>query len=179
MQQDLLAALDTGHGLVLVTGPTGQGKTTAIAAALADQLCPANVVFSGDLRDVESAFRAVSLARERTVLAVLRIHRAADAFGRLRDMGIPAADVADVAHSVFTTRLLRPDAGVGATPILIHEQLVVTPAIRGLILSDADADTIHRRAIADGMRSLRQCGLDLVYMGNLQREAIFDATPED
>lgn len=177
MQQDLLAALGTGHGLVLVTGPTGQGKTTAIAAALADQLCPANVVFSGDLRDVESASRAVSLARERTVLAVLRIPRAADAFGRLRDMGIPAADVADVAHIAFTTRLFRP--GGGATPLLVHEQLIVTQAIRDLVLSGAGADTIHRRAIVDGMRSLRQRGLDLVDTGKLRRDSMLDATPDD
>ena len=57
-------------------------------------------------------------------------------------------------------------------PILVHEQLVVTQAIRGLILRGAEADVIHRQAIADGMRSLRQSGLDLV---NLTSKTIMRA----
>lgn len=179
MHHDLLAALGAARGLVLVTGPTGQGKTTAIEAVLADRCCPANVVFSGDVRDAGAAVRVVSLARARMVLAVLRISRAADAFGRLSDMGIRAQDLADVAHVFFTTRLLRPGDGVGGAPILVHERLVVTPAIHGLILGGADADSIHRRAIADGMRSLRQWGLDLTHTGQLRRDAMLDATPED
>ena len=64
MQHDLLSALGAARGLVLVTGPTGQGKTTSIEVALADRSCPSNVIFSGDVRDVEAAFRErVSQAR--------------------------------------------------------------------------------------------------------------------
>lgn len=93
--EDLLAALGQVSGLILVTGPTGNGKTTAIEHVLGDPRCPPNVTFIGDIRgEVEDAFRAVQLARSQTVVAVLRIPRAAGAFSRLSSMGVPAIDLA-------------------------------------------------------------------------------------
>lgn len=77
MQADLLAALGTTSGLILVTGPTANGKTTAIEEALADPRCPPAVVFIGDLRGgVEDAYRAIRIARSQVVIAELRITRA-------------------------------------------------------------------------------------------------------
>lgn len=176
VDQELLSALAAGPGLVLVAGSTGQGKTTMIERVLADATCPPNVAFIGDIRgDVEDATCAVRLARSQAVLAVLRIPHAAGAFARLIALGIPASDLAEVTRSVFSTRLIRRPLDV----LLLYERLVVTPAIRGLVLAGADADAVHRQAIADGMRSLRQNGLEHVRAGRLTHETVVDMTPDD
>jgi type II secretory ATPase GspE/PulE/Tfp pilus assembly ATPase PilB-like protein len=175
---DLLAALvEAPRGLIVVTGPTGHGKTTAIEEVIADPMCPSNVAFVGDIRgDVEPALRAVELARSRRVLAVLRIPRAAGAFTRMSDVGVPSSDFADVVHMIFTTRLFRITA---AKPLLIHERLVVTDAVRALVLAGADAEAVHRQAMAEGMRSLRQTGLEEVEAGRLPEGAVVEMTPDD
>jgi hypothetical protein len=70
------------------------------------------VVFMGDLLgDLEPARRAVTVARSRVVVAVLRIQRAAMAFARSIDMGVPATEVAAVSRLAFSTRLFRPSEG--------------------------------------------------------------------
>jgi type II secretory ATPase GspE/PulE/Tfp pilus assembly ATPase PilB-like protein len=106
---DLLAAIvEAPRGLIVVTGPTGHGKTTAIEGVIADPMCPSNVAFVGGIRgDVELALRAVRLARTKLVLAVLRIPRAAGAFGRMSDIGVTSSDFVDVVRMIFTTRLFR------------------------------------------------------------------------
>ena len=176
MHEELLSALIQGPGLILVTGPAGQGKTTAIEGVLADSRCPRDIAFLGDIRgDVQEAARAVQLARSQMVVAVLRIQHAAGAFARLLDMGVPASDLVDVVRTVFTTRILRLPSEV----LLLHERLVVTPAIRGLIVAGADSEAIHRRAIADGMQSLRKVGNELVRAGRVPADAIADLTPDD
>lgn len=178
VHHDLLSAIAVPRGLVIVASPTGQGKTTAIEKVIADPACSPNVDFVGDLRgDLEAARRAVSTARSRVVVAVLRIQRAAGAFLRLIDMKVPAAEIGDVALAAFSTRLFRPPSQPDF--LLVHEQLVVTDAIRALIVTGADPDAIHRLAIADGMRSLRQVGLDEVLAGRLTREAVDEMTPVD
>lgn len=177
MHNDLLSALTEASGLILVTGSTGHGKTTAIEAVLADPRCPPDIVFVGDIRgDVRDALRAVQLARTQNVVAVLRIPRAAGAFGRLTAMGVPARDLAEVVRVVFTTRLMRT---ADSEPLLLHERLVVTSAIRELVLVDPNEDAVHREALADGMRSLRQVGMDHVRAGRLTPTAVAQATPDD
>ncbi|MBX3157110.1 MAG: hypothetical protein KF773_14135 [Deltaproteobacteria bacterium] len=176
MHEDLLSALGEGCGLILVAGPTGHGKTTAIEAALADPRCPSNVIFFGDIHgEDQDAFRAVQLAGSQVAVAVLRIPRATGAFARLTDMGVPGRDLVDVVRTVFTTRLLRPAQSM---PVLLHERLRVTNALRELVLVDPSEDTVHRQALADGMRSLRQAGLEHVRAGRLTQAAVVDATPD-
>jgi type II secretory ATPase GspE/PulE/Tfp pilus assembly ATPase PilB-like protein len=181
VHRDLLAGVQAPRGLILVASPTGQGKTTAIEQVLGDPACPRDVVFMGDLGgDLDAARRAVSVARSQVVVAVLRIHRAAGAFLRLIDMGAPSPAVAEVARMALSTRLFRPsDDEAGTDFLLLHERLVVTGPIRALIVAGGDPDAIHRRAIAEGMRSLRQLGLEQVRARHLSADAVAAMTPED
>jgi type II secretory ATPase GspE/PulE/Tfp pilus assembly ATPase PilB-like protein len=181
MHRDLLAGVQAPRGLILFASPTGQGKTTAIEQVFADPACPPEVVFMGDLGgDLNAAQRAVSLARSQVVVAVLRTHRAAGAFLRLIDMGAGSPAVAEVARMAFSTRLFRPsDDEAGTDFLLLHERLVVTDAIRALIVAGADPHPIHRLAIAEGMRSLRQLGLEQVRAGRLSADVVAAMTPED
>ncbi len=181
VHDDLRSALMMPSGLVLVAGPTGQGKTTAIEEVLALPACPPNVAFVGDVRgDREHARDAVSTARSSVVVAVVRIQRAAGAFLRLLDMGVPAAELAEVARTAFTTRLFRSTTN-SDTPetLLLHERLAVTEAIRALITAGADPDAVHQQAIDDGMRSLRQLGLDHVKAGRLTLQQVDEMIPAD
>jgi len=177
MHRELLRVLDAPDGLILVAGYTGQGKTTVIEGVLADPGCRSDVAFVGDIRSVEQALRTVALARAGVILGVLRIGQAAGVFGRLIDMGAAARDVADIVRVAFATRLFRPPRA--ARFMLLHEDLRVTDAIRALILAGADVDTIHRQAIAEGMRSLRKAGLVEVDMGRLPRDYVIEMTPDD
>lgn len=91
LHKELLSALHAQRGLLLVAGPTGHGKTTAIERVLSDLACPPNISFVGDLRgDLDAARHAVSASRSCVVVAVLRIPRAAGAFRPLLDMQIPS-----------------------------------------------------------------------------------------
>lgn len=174
--QALITVLAGGPGLILVTGPTGQGKTTLIEEVLGDVACPPDVVFIGDVRaDVAETERAVQLARSQVVLAVLRIQRAAGAFARLIDMGISANELAQVTRAVFTTRLFR----LRSEAVLVHEHLRVTAAIRDLVCAGADPDKVHRQALADGMRSLRQVSLGQASAGRLSLQEVVQMTPDD
>jgi type II secretory ATPase GspE/PulE/Tfp pilus assembly ATPase PilB-like protein len=88
-------------------------------------------------------------------------------------MGADVAQLAAVSRISFGVPLLP------GTPIQLHEELIVSDSIRALIASAADSDQIHRQAVAEGMRTLRQAGLDEVAAGNLHLEAVLDFTPED
>jgi type II secretory ATPase GspE/PulE/Tfp pilus assembly ATPase PilB-like protein len=181
LHRDLLSGLKSPRGLILVASPTGQGKTTAIERVLLDSACPPNVVFMGDLRgDLDAARRAVSTARSSVVVAVLRIPRAASAFRRLIDMSVPATELSEVSQLAFSTRLFRPSEGDTRQEFrLLHERIVVTDAIRSLIIAGAGEDAIHRCAIAEGMSSLRQVGLEQVRAGHLTPAAVATMTPDD
>ena len=102
------------------------------------------------------------------------------AFARLIDMSVPASEIAAVSLLAFSTRLFRPSEGDTRQEFrLLHERIVVTDAIRSLIVEGADQDAIHRRAIAEGMCSLRQAGLDQISAGHLTPEAVATMTPDD
>jgi type II secretory ATPase GspE/PulE/Tfp pilus assembly ATPase PilB-like protein len=135
----------------------------------------------GDIRgDIDAAHRAVAAARSNLVIAVLRIPRASMAFARLIDMSVPASEVAAVSLLAFSTRLFRPWVGAPRPEFrLLHERIVVTDAIRSLIIEGADEEAIHRRAIAEGMRSLRQAGLEQLRAGHLTSESVATMTPDD
>ena len=47
----------------------------------------------------------------------------------------------------------------------VYELMVITPAIQKLIVPGAEADTIHRTAIAEGMTPLTQAAVQLARSG--------------
>ncbi|CAN5782010.1 hypothetical protein BH11MYX2_BH11MYX2_13250 [soil metagenome] len=176
-EQDLFLALAEGRGLILVTGPTGQGKTTAIQRALADARCPRDVAFVGDIRgDVTDVHRAMQLARDRPVVAVMRSGEGAGVFARLMDMGVPARELADHVSTLFRLRLVRRTE---SERVLIHERLVVTDAISELIRASADPVVVQRQARADGMRTIREVGMAYVQAGVLAEIDVTYMTPGD
>jgi type II secretory ATPase GspE/PulE/Tfp pilus assembly ATPase PilB-like protein len=57
--------------------------------------------------------------------------------------------------------------------------MVVTEAIRSLIIAGADEGAIHRCAIAEGMCSLRQPAVEQRRAGHLTSALVATMTPDD
>ncbi|MGV8082433.1 MAG: GspE/PulE family protein [Coriobacteriia bacterium] len=82
-------------------------------------------------------------------------------------------DSDNVPKSVYRAVGCRRCGGTGYQGRLgVHEVLLVTEQIRALCVSGASAEEIRREAIAEGMRTLRQDGLEKVRMGFTSIEEI-------
>ncbi len=242
----LHAILDRPNGILLVTGPTGSGKSTTLYAALERLNCAArkiitvedpveykidglnqiqvkpeigldfarslrsilrhdpDIIMVGEIRDAETARIATQAALTgHVVLSTLHTNDAASAVTRLLDMGIEDYLVTSTVSGVLAQRLVRvlcrecrepttpSDAylealatrgsaqhvcfgavGCGACRgtgyrgrAVIAELMEVNNALRHLILAKNDSVQIRSTAIAEGMQSLFQSGLDAVTSG--------------
>jgi type IV pilus assembly protein PilB len=238
-------AIGATHGAILVTGPTGSGKTTTLYAAMTEVNTPdktlitvedpveyelegvkqvqvntksglsfasgvrsmvradPDVIMVGEVRDAETAQIAIDSALTgHLVLTTLHTNDAPLAAARLVDMGIEPFLVASGIECVVAQRLVRRlcdckqpvklssevlrengfDAEQGFTAhapgacvrcahtgyrgrIGLYEVMVVSDALRCLILEKASADDLRRTAQAEGMRTLRQDGLEKIRAG--------------
>lgn len=231
----------SSHGIVLVTGPTGSGKTTSLYAALRDinsseknimtiedpieyQLegvgqiqvnqktgltfakglrsivrQDPDVILIGEIRDKETAEIAIQSALTgHLVFSTLHTNDAASAITRLVDMGVEPFLLSSVLRAVVAQRLVRvlcphckkqydssddcvidkavpfqkDEKGEGWRPVgcsncmetgykgrcAVYEIMPVTDAIKSLIVRNADSNEIHRKAVEEGMHTLKQNG---------------------
>ena len=238
--------LHLSHGIILVTGPTGSGKTTSLYAALSSINSPdkniltiedpieyqldgigqmqvnpkINLTFSsglrsmvrqdpdvilvGEIRDRETADIAIHAALTgHLVFSTLHTNDSASAVTRLTDMGIEPFLVSTAVQAIIAQRLVRllcthckeayePEEAQWAElrssrevtgPIFradgcekcletgyrgrtgIYEFLLLSEAIKGLVLKTSDANQINKVARAEGMASLREDGINKVMEG--------------
>ncbi|CBL46668.1 Type IV fimbrial biogenesis protein, ATPase [gamma proteobacterium HdN1] len=145
-----LAALDQPQGMILVTGPTGSGKTVSLYTGLnilntgernistAEDPAEINlegvnqvnvnakvgltfsvalraflrqdpdVVMVGEIRDLETAEIAIKAAQTgHLVLSTLHTNSAPETLTRLRNMGVPAFNIATSVSLIIAQRLAR------------------------------------------------------------------------
>ena len=220
------------NGIVLVTGPTGSGKTTTLYSSLSTINDPSksivtiedpveyrlpgirqtqvnpkvdltfatglrsilrqdpNVIMVGEIRDVDTAQIAIQAALTgHLVLATLHTNNAAGAVTRLLDIGVEPFLLASSIIGVLAQRLVRLKckecAGKGCKTCgetgykgrtSIFELLVFNEQVRALTLRKASADEIHRLAVAEGMKSMRDNGMDKVAKGLTTQEEIIRVT---
>jgi general secretion pathway protein E len=238
--------LHLSHGIILVTGPTGSGKTTTLYAALSSINSPdkniltiedpieyqldgigqmqvnpkinltfaralrsmvrqdPDIILVGEIRDRETADIAIHAALTgHLVFSTLHTNDAASAVTRLTDMGIEPFLVSSAVQAIIAQRLVRllcphcketyePEeaqwAELGSSrevagPIFradgcekcletgyrgrtgIYEFLLLSEAIKGLVLKTSDANQINKAARAEGMASLREDGINKVIEG--------------
>ena len=238
--------LHLSHGIILVTGPTGSGKTTTLYAALSSINSPdkniltiedpieyqldgigqmqvnpkINLTFSsglrsmvrqdpdvilvGEIRDRETADIAIHAALTgHLVFSTLHTNDSASAVTRLTDMGIEPFLVSTAVQAIIAQRLVRllcthckeayePEEAQWAElrssrevtgPIFradgcekcletgyrgrtgIYEFLLMSEAIKGLVLKTSDANQINKVARAEGMANLREDGINKVMEG--------------
>jgi type IV pilus assembly protein PilB len=238
-------AIHASHGGVLVTGPTGSGKTTTLYAALGEVNTPdktvitiedpveyeldgvkqvqvnvkagltfahglrsmvrsdPDVIMVGEIRDRETAQIAVESALTgHLVLSTLHTNDAPMAAARLIEMGIEPFLVASGVDCVVAQRLARrlceckephklsaemlqengfdTDEDIdGFEPgrcvrcggtgyrgrVGLYEIMQMTDRLRTLVLEKADGDSIKAAAREQGMRTLREDGLEKVREG--------------
>ncbi len=256
--QEMYKLITLSHGIVLVTGPTGSGKTTTLYAALNHinspdkniltiedpieyqldgigqmQVSPKidlsfarglramvrqdpDVILIGEIRDLETAEIAIQAALTgHLVFSTLHTNDAASAVTRLIDMGIEPFLVSSSVRAIVAQRLVRrmcplcrrsyvpsveqldewgmgslENGGVlyeagGCAHCLetgyrgrtgIYEFLHLDDAMSSLILQTSDANQIRSAAMARGMRSLRESGMDLVAAGETTVSEILRVT---
>lgn len=131
--------------------------------------------------------REVDLARiglERSRLAA-RLARPATRYAKTPFGGSPAARVAADIVNGYPVTLYRA-RGCSACQNTgyqgrtgIYELLLVTDAIRGLVLKNSDSPTIHRCALDEGMDSLRDDGARKVLEGATTIEEVLAATQDE
>jgi type IV pilus assembly protein PilB len=239
------AAIGTTHGAILVTGPTGSGKTTTLYAGMAELNTPdrtivsvedpveyelegvkqiqvnsktgltfatglramvradPDVIMVGEIRDTATAQIAIEAALTgHFVMTTLHANGAPLAAARLIDMGIEPFLVTSSVECVVAQRLVRrlcecklpvkltkhvlaengfheargftayePGACVrcgqsgykGRTGV--YEVMTMTDSLRRLILAKASQDELRAKAREQGMRTLREDGLEKVRHG--------------
>jgi len=253
-------ALNVPHGIVLVTGPTGSGKTTTLYAGLSQindterkiitiedpveyhlhginqiQISmkagltfgkglrailrhDPDVVLIGEIRDRETAEIAVQASLTgHLVFSTLHTNDAPGALTRLVDMGIEPYLVTSSLEMVLAQRLVRlicedcrepyepedlaafrAQFGDDAPTTLyrgrgcrhcqgsgyrgrtgIFEMMLVSDAIRSLVLERAPATAIRRQGAAEGMRCLREDGWRLVRNGRTTLEEVLRVTKDE
>jgi type II secretory ATPase GspE/PulE/Tfp pilus assembly ATPase PilB-like protein len=175
----LAETMQSPSGLILVCAPTGMGKTTTVLRAFEQHHraggATDSIVLMGDIRDSGRALASVALAKSGLlVVAVLRIPSAAGGFGRLIDMGADAEDLARVGVCSFGLRLMPGVRG----RICVYEKLVVSDGIRELIARNVGSEIIYRRAVAEGLRTMREQVLDYVAAGEATLDSADMFTPE-
>jgi type IV pilus assembly protein PilB len=257
--KDFKDAIYKPYGMVLVTGPTGSGKTTTLYSALSDlnkiavnistaedpveyNLVGVNqvqmhddiglnfaaalrsflrqdpdIIMVGEIRDFETAEIGIKASLTgHLVLSTLHTNDAPSTVNRLLNMGIEPFLVASSVNLIMAQRLARVicnnckeaslvedeviaelgwtgdpftpchGAGCGACAntgyrgrIALYEVMPMGDAVREMVLSGATALELKRAAVQDGMKTLRQSGLEHVAAGTTSVEEILRVTLAD
>ncbi|MBF0243873.1 MAG: Flp pilus assembly complex ATPase component TadA [Planctomycetes bacterium] len=248
------------NGIVLVTGPTGSGKTTTLYACLNEINTPDNkiitnedpveynidgliqvpidpgvgltyakslratlrqdpdVILIGEIRDKETATIAIEASLTgHLVFSTLHTNDAPTTITRLTDMGIDNFLVTATLEAVIAQRLVRTictHCKIAYTPtqesimqlgidpsgidkeirfyrgegcdecrgtgfrgrVAIYEIMEMSPRLRDLILAGRSRQELQEAAIAGGMRTLREGGIERVFSGITTIEEVIKET---
>src|SRR4030066_361223 len=194
--QSFMDALNKPYGMILVTGPTGSGKTTTLYSGLNYLNKPGINIKTGE-DPIEYNFLGINQVQMKeeiglTFASALRsfLRQSPDIIlvGEIRDFETAeiAVKAALTGHLVLST-LHTNDApssvsrllNMGIEPFLISASVILIMAqrlIRKMVLEGASADEIKKTAIRLGMKNLRMSGLTKIKEGITSMEEVFRIT---
>jgi len=186
------------HGLVLVTGPTGSGKTTTLYAALqsrdasAEKIVtvedPVEYQLAGVTQVPVHRHAGVTFGSAMTghlVFSTLHTNDAIGAIPRLLDLGVPEYLVAATVEGVIAQRLVRTVCadcrGDGCKAcrntgyrgrVGVFELVSMNDELRDAVTLRASRDTLRRLATDAGMRPMNEDAFAKVRAGLTTTEEI-------
>jgi len=163
-----------------------------------------DIIMVGEMRDTETAHIAVQAALTgHLVLSTLHTNDAISGITRLLDMGVEDYLVTSTVNAVFAQRLVRKlcehckaphaDRDTEMVPVgcddcgqtgyrgrvMIYELFEIDEVIRKLILAQAGTDELRDKTRAQGMSTMRDCGMRLVAEGVTSRAEVLRVTSEN
>src|SRR6267378_1042135 len=96
------------YGMVLVTGPTGSGKTTTLYAAVNEIKTDEDKIMVGEIRDMETAQIAINSALTgHLVFTTVHANNVVDVIGRFLNMGVEPYNFVSALNCILAQRLVR------------------------------------------------------------------------
>ena len=164
-----------------------------------------DIIMIGEIRDQETAEMAIQAALTgHLVLSTLHTNDAPSAISRLQELGIAHYLIKATLIGVMAQRLVRvlcthckrpaEVESVGGYEAVgcvecrgsgyqgragLYEIMVLDPALKALVIPDADVQALRRGALAQGMNSLRMAGIDKVKAGLTTMTEVLRVTPGD
>ncbi|MEW5716675.1 GspE/PulE family protein [Pseudomonas sp. SB113] len=160
-----------------------------------------DIIMIGEIRDQETAEMAIQAALTgHLVLSTLHTNDAPSAISRLQELGIAHYLIKATLLGVMAQRLVRllcPHCKRAAGDIHeavgcaecrnsgfqgragVYEIMVLNDALKALITPGADAQSLRREAVAQGMCSLRMAGVGKVKAGLTTMAEVLRVTPGD
>ena len=123
------------YGMVLVTGPTGSGKTTTLYAMITEINHGVDKIMVGEIRDPDTAQIAVQSALTgHLVFTTIHANNVFDVIGRFTQMEIDPYSLVSALNAVLAQRLIRLVCATCSTPY--------QPSVDELHLSGLDPDKV-------------------------------------
>ena len=185
-----------GANQVNVNEKIGLSFDTALRALLRQD---PDILMVGEIRDQATAEMAVKASQTgHLVLSTLHTNDAPSTLTRLHQMGIAGFNLASSVNLICAQRLLRRLCAVCKQPhpqskgyqavgceqcldgyrgrVAIHQVMPITPALQTLILQQAGTQALAEQAAQEGVKSLREAGLQKVANGETTLQEVLAAT---
>src|SRR5437762_1917845 len=151
-EQDLMRAILNPYGMVLVTGPTGSGKTTTLYSALS---------------------RINQIVAQRLVRRICKDCKQEQKYNdeELKALGIPVAEAAKL--TFYKGAGCDNCGGTGYKGRQgLYEVMAMSSALRRMVLKGGSTEELREEAVKEGMLTLRSDGMVKVKRGITTLEEI-------